>query len=296
MTATTLDTNRKSSGFTLSGGNLIATSTAGATAAATRSQTGKHYAEFTITTLTGTPVVGFTGYGFTYNTQLLGVENNGLGYRSGGAVVLNNVTLATLAAYVAGDRIDMALNPNDKLVWFRVNGGNWNNNVLNDPVTGVGGIDFSTMNLGSRLFPAVGSSLTGTVWTCKFSAAFTGTPPTGYASFDDVQLTVGRQSAIGEGVLDVLVDWDIFSGNGKQPRELTDGTEFVSGILQEVGTPTAGKTVRLYDQATGEILDTDVTAGDGSFSLNAKGKTLVYVIALDSPYNAKIFSDVVPVP
>jgi hypothetical protein len=144
--------------------------------------TGLHYLEATITTLTGTPVIGLVNSSYSMATAtLLGGDANSLGYRSGGAVVANSVTLATLAAFVQGDRIGMAIDPANRLVWFRVNNGNWNNSALNDPATGVGGIDFSGMTLG-RLLPAVGFSATGAVWTMKFSTAFTDVAPTGYAA------------------------------------------------------------------------------------------------------------------
>jgi hypothetical protein len=97
----------------------------------------------------------------------------------------NNATITTIAAYVQGDRIGIAVDALNRLIWFRVNNGNWNNNAANNPVTGVGGIDFSAIAIGT-IEAAVSASITGTVWTMKFSTAFTDTPPTGFASMDTI--------------------------------------------------------------------------------------------------------------
>lgn len=47
--------------------------------------------------------------------------------------------LATLAGYSAPCVIDMAFDATSHLVWFRVNGGNWNGNASYDPSAGTGG-------------------------------------------------------------------------------------------------------------------------------------------------------------
>jgi hypothetical protein len=297
--ATTLDPNAKSSGIALSGGNLVATSSAAGNAASTRTLTGKNYFEAVITTLAGTPSIGLVNHIFAFSTALLGADANSLAFKSTGAVVVNGSTLATIATFAAGDRIDCAIDPASRLIWFRVNGGNWNNNGSNDPATGVGGIDLTSMNLGT-LRAAVGASVTGTVWTAKFSTAFTGTAPSGYASLDGIQTSAGQATGVAAGPLASAPSFSNFVGqatialpsNGMFTSTI-DGD--VSGVVKELGVAVAGRKVRVYDRATGELLGETTSAGDGSFSLSAQGRATVYVVALDSPYNALIFDGLAPV-
>lgn len=298
MAATLLDSNAKSAGIALSGGNLVATSSAAGTAASTRNLTGKHYFEGVITTLTGTPSIGLLNHISGFSTALLGADVNSLAYRSSGAVVVNNVTLSTIAAYVAGDRVDGALDPANRLVWFRVNGGNWNNNVANDPATGVGGIDISSMTLGT-LRAAIGASVTGTVWTMKFSTAFTGAAPSGYASLDSIQTTIGN-ATFGYAAYSVAgPDFATIKGQATLVPcglKMFNGTaNLVSGILKELSVVIANKKIRLYDAADGRLLGSTTSAGDGSFSIPALGRPKVYAVAFDPPYNALVFDNITPI-
>lgn len=299
--ATTLFSSYKSAGFALSGGDLVATSSAGATVATNRPFNGKHYAEFTITTLTGTPVVGIATPTYSYGTQLLGVDNNGLGYRSGGAVVLNNVTLATIMTYVAGDRIGMAIDPANRLIWFRKNGGNWNNSGTANPTTGAEGIDYSTMALG-RLMAAVGASASGTVWTCKFSTAFTDAAPTDYASIDNVQATKFQSTPLN--ILDpsqaVSLGPEVRCGSmptAPMARAFMPAGPItvVSGEVQENAVPIGGKRVDVYDRNTGELIGFDISAGDGTWSVAALGRPSVRIVGSDpTAFNSLVYDNVIP--
>lgn len=305
MTATTLDPNNKTASVALSGGNLVATSSAASSVAATRTLTGLHYLEATITTLTGTPAIGLVNSSYSMSTAtLLGGDANSLGYRSGGAVVANSVTLATLGAFVQGDRVGMAVDPANRLVWFRVNGGNWNGSALNNPATGVGGLDYSGMTLG-RLLPAVGFSLTGAVWTMKFSTPFTDTAPTGFASVDNVQYITARSLptpdyAVPPGVAQSFVEAAVC---GFLPTSAAKGLVFpaapithVSGLCEEVGVAVLGRRVDVYDRVTGELLGTTTSAADGSWSVPCLGRPSVRVVGSDpTAYNSVVYDNVVPV-
>lgn len=186
--ATTWDANNKSSTEALSGGNLVATSSGVGTVSATRLMTGPTYFEVTPTTLTGTVAVGLVNRSYNMASgTILGTDNNGIGYKSSGAVVLNNVTLSTIATYAAGNIIGVAVDLQNRLVWFRVGTGNWNNSATANPATGSGGIDYSTMALTS-LFPAAGGNATGAVMTAAFTG-FTNTAPSGFSSVDSCQAT-----------------------------------------------------------------------------------------------------------
>jgi hypothetical protein len=303
---TTLDPgNYRATTIALSGGNLVATGIGfgEGTAVAQRPITGLTYFEAVLTTLAATtPGIGLAVSALDAPTfsDAIGKTFSGIAYRPSGVVVINNATVATLAAYVQGDRIDVAVDPFLRLIWFRVNGGNWNNNVANNPVTGVGGIDLTTVR-GSTLWPAVASSAAGAVWTTKFSAAFTGVPPAGFASVDTMQITAANATT--DGRIPPLVAQTQGPAVRAQShpadpisRSFTPpgATTTVSGILKELGVAVAGRRVMAFHRATNEYLGQAITAGDGSWSIDCMNRDKVYVIAIDSPYNALAFDNVTP--
>src|SRR4051812_37989312 len=116
--AATFDPNGKTN-TTLSGGNLVATSSGAGGARSSRFMQGPTYFEMTLTTLTGTPAVGIASSNWNTSTALQSGVNT-LGYLASGAVQVNGVTLSTIAAYVQGNRIDCAIDPANLLIWFRV--------------------------------------------------------------------------------------------------------------------------------------------------------------------------------
>lgn len=189
MVATTWDPSNKSANLTLSGGNLAAVSSSGTSAgAATRRISGPAYFEFTLgSALTGSITIGLAMPGFN-NGVLLGTTNNlTVGYLQDGTVKVNGTTISTIATFAATNRIDCAVNPAEGLIWFRVNGGNWNNSGTADPVALVGGISLSTM-AAVNFWPAVSlTAVTNQSVTANFSSgSFAGTPPTGYLSVDTI--------------------------------------------------------------------------------------------------------------
>jgi hypothetical protein len=173
---------------TISNYGAKATSTGAGGAMTARTLQGKTYMEFTPNVLTGTPSCGLASASWNTSTDLKSSLST-LAYLASGAVQVNGVTLQTIAAWAATNRIGMAIDPTNRLVWFRVNGGNWNNNVANDPATGVGGIDYSSaMTSAGTLVGAVYASLTGNQWDIIAEAAlFVDTPPTGFSDISVVQ-------------------------------------------------------------------------------------------------------------
>jgi hypothetical protein len=272
----------KTAAFALDSTFLIATSSAIATAAATRSMTGLTYFEITATTLTGTLSIGFVNRSYNMASgTILGTDNNGLGFKSSGAVVLNNATLSTIQTYAQGDVVCVAVDIANRLVWFRTNGGNWNNSGAANPATGVGGIDYSSMSLGA-LLPAIGCSVTGAVLTGKFTSGFAQTAPSGFITVDTCAATA-RASWLG-------------IGRNNRAFSPAGAIKSVSGQVQESGTPTVGKKVYLYDHSTGELLGTTTSDGSGNFSIPALGRAKTFGVALDDPtYNALVYDGVVPV-
>lgn len=297
--ATALDANQKTN-ITLSGSNLVATSTGAGGVRTDRSLSKKSYFEGVLTTLAGTPQIGVSSTNWDHATAL-GTGNNTIGYQPSGVVRSNNATLATIATYVQGDRIGVAVDPLNRLIWFRVNNGNWNNSALNDPAAGVGGIDYSTVTLGT-LVAAVSASITGTVWTMKFSTAFTDTPPTGFASIDDVGYTLAVASSLPTAPMGVA-----FPTYGLTvtplPRD-SGGKQFfpggaitvVSGTTKEGGSPAGSKRVDVYDRVTGELLGTTISDGSGAWSIPCLGRPAVRVVGSDpTTYNSVVYDNVVPV-
>jgi hypothetical protein len=294
---TTLKTNT-----TLSGGNLVATSTGAGGARSDRAITGLTYFSAVLTTLTGAPRIGIASTNWNTNNAL-GSGTDSLGYvPTTGVVAVNGVTLTTIQTSAQGDRIDVAVDAFNRLIWFRTNNGNWNNNVANNPVTGVGGIDFTSgMTLFGTMVAAVYASLTGTVWTMQLSTAFTNTPPTGFQSLDVVAISaissvpptqfIGSYTAAGFGVSaakECSTRGKHFSGPGP--------VTVVSGTTKESGVTVSNKKVEVYDRDTGELLGTTYSDGSGNWSVPALGRPTVRVVGSDpTTYNSVVYDNVVPV-
>lgn len=287
----------------LTGYDLIATSTAGSAAMANRSASGPFYFEATPTTLTGTPSVGLAGSPYvTQGGGVQGANTLSLAYKPTGAVVVNGVTLSTITTYAQGNRIDCACDPGARLIWFRVAGGNWNNNPSADPASGTGGIDITSLTLNT-LFPQVYASVSGNVWSMAFNN-FVGTAPSGFQSLDVLQ-TVNMNSVDFSQFFLPTVAQNLSGGTMQAATlpKLMDkwfspaGTiTAVSGTVMENGITVAGKRVDVYDRDTGELLGTAFSGSGGTWSINCLGRHTVRVVADDpTTYNSLVYDNVVPV-
>lgn len=282
------------------------------------------YAEMTIgSTLTGSSRVGICGDSFPSTTRL-GDDNTGLGYDAGGTVKLNNTTISTIMTYTASDRIGVAVDSMKKLIWFRKNNGNWNNDIIGNqnPVGGVGGISFSTMSYGS-LRLAWGGAISSTVAgvTAAFaSASWTDTTPTGFVTIDTFgalayNSSVSKNATFNFSTLGAGKSATVSSSSQVSSTRASRGTAItgawyggirlwspagtatvVSGTVSEIGSPVSNKVVRVYDSATGAFLGYTVTDGSGAYSIPALGRTKVDVVAKDpTTYQAMIYDRVTPV-
>jgi hypothetical protein len=301
--ATTWDTIRKVN-QTLSGGSLITTSTGAGGVAVSRLAQGNIYCELTPTTITGTPEVGFWTSNGLQSTALSNALSS-IGYRGSGAVLVNNVTVTTIATWIANNRIDMALNPAAHLVWFRVAGGNWNNSGTADPATNTGGIDYSAnITIMSTIAVGVYASASGTVWSAALSAAsWAGAAPSGYSSLDNIQYTVVNNIAQ-TFELNPTVAKEFgpvaraMPMPGDRYQRAYNGTTItvVSGTTKESGSLIAGKKVELYDRLTGELIGSTVSDGSGNWSMMALGRPAVRIVGSDpTTYNSVVYDNVVPV-
>lgn len=133
----------------LSNNNLTATATGNtlngynATGTYPISPTGK--VMFSITqntaTITDTMAVGLCNYDGNI-AFYPGGDTNTIGYYSSGIVYYSDGPLVTgLPTFLDnGQIIDLAVDRNTNLMWVRIDGGNWNGNVSENPATNTGGI------------------------------------------------------------------------------------------------------------------------------------------------------------
>ena len=301
ITASTFDPNNKGASVTLSGSNLIATVSSGTgSVRGTNRVSGLTYFEMVIgATLSGSARVGLCNPSFVF-TGLLGVDANGVGYDSGGTVKINNATVATIATYAAGNNIGVAVDPLRELIWFRVNGGNWNNDVIanQNPVGAVGGISISSA--GGNWNPAWGGSATSSATGVFASGSWTYAAPTGFSSPDSfgasavdgmvAKRTTGfTQYGAAKAVTPSISQRVAVLG------PLWRGTKTISGQTQENGVAVSGKQVFLYDTKTGVRIGSAISDGSGNFSIPALGRTNVFAVCLDPTYQAIVYDQVVPV-
>jgi hypothetical protein len=123
-----------------------------------------------------------------------GSDGNSLGYQpSNGAVYKNGSSFSTIQSSGAlwGLTIQIAVDLGAKLVWFRTDRSpSWNNNVVNDPATGVGGLSYAATG---AIFPAWGgydgsSGNMCSINTGSFTFSFP-TLPTGFTAWDTGTVT-----------------------------------------------------------------------------------------------------------
>lgn len=183
--ANTFDPTFNTAAFTLSGGNMTA-ALVGSGHQNVRTiygfGSGKVYFEATAL------VLGSAGCGpgignLLAGTGFLGGVVGGFQYISSGAVYTNNGVIATIATYVVNNVICVAVDIGNKKIWFRVNGGNWNNTAGNDPGSNVGGYDLTALlaNNGT-VYAAFDGWQAGDSFRFNMGAtAFAQTVPTGFS-------------------------------------------------------------------------------------------------------------------
>ena len=182
----------KTANITLSGSNLVATTTTNSQAGLRSTQgksTGKKHFELLVQlNAGGTVVLGMANASFTLNNGGgLGADANGVGgYPSAGTahIYLNGSSIGSILTFGMAQPVWIAVEVDlgGNLIWFApIGGGFWNGNPSADPATGVGGIDLSALS-GTAMGPiAVLDGATSDSLSFNFGqSAFTGTPPTGY--------------------------------------------------------------------------------------------------------------------
>jgi hypothetical protein len=173
----------------LSNGNLTVTGTTagdGGARAIDPKTSGKWYVEFACTfAANGDNGVGATNAAASLNGMGATPFNAILSYRSGNTYC-NNVLLGSTGV-TNPTTVDMALDLDNKKVWFRPNGGNWNGSGTADPATNTGGWDISALNPNAGMFAAVSIGTTSASATANFGAsAFSRSVPSGFAGWSDI--------------------------------------------------------------------------------------------------------------
>jgi len=185
----------------LSNANLTATCTGGGSGfrgvRATISITGLKYWEITHDLVNG----GDTQVGVANGTAGIfdfggGVDNDSISYNAGGTVNLNGSSLGSIGSYTTGDVTGIAYDSVNSKIWFRKNGGNWDNNGTHNPATNTGGYSISAITGAD--FPYVNVNTNGSASTVNFGAtAFVTAPPSGFTGIDGSStytLTVGTKA------------------------------------------------------------------------------------------------------
>jgi len=130
----------------LSEGNLVATSLGGSygfVRSTVANSTGKFFRSITLNVLTDNDQIGIVNAAVAASSGsiYLGADTNGIGYIPKiGAVYYNGSAVATIQTATAGQIVDEAVDLGAGLIWWRVNGGYWNNSSTANPATGTGGI------------------------------------------------------------------------------------------------------------------------------------------------------------
>ncbi len=190
----TWNTSINSSAITYSNGNLTWTCTACTgnyfIAQGTNNHaSGQFYLEVTATTVAGgcCYATGFAPSGVVPN----GPSSNlgfgfGVGYYVGGTVQVQGGATYTLPTYTDGDNIGVAVDLNNKLLWYRKNGGAWNSGVAGtqDPATGQGGLNIAplpSLNLYPTQSVYNNSNESGTINVGASTFAYTA--PSGFSAW-----------------------------------------------------------------------------------------------------------------
>lgn len=113
-------------------------------------------------------------------------QGNDFGYGNDGTNFKLGANQGTTVTYTTGDNIGMAVDIPNKKIWFRKNGGNWDNNASHDPATNIGGFDLTAIFNGvatSTTYAIIDMEDSTDQVTAKFSnGSWTYSAPTGFSS------------------------------------------------------------------------------------------------------------------
>jgi len=265
-TTTTWNPSDKSANIDLTNGNLTATRGAASsgTHALVRSTLGRSTGKWVFAVR---PVVGagnlFWRIGLadaSANLALaLGAGTGGVSWTGfGGTVVRNGTTLTAAEAYsTTNTELMVAVDLDARLVWFRADNGNWNNNASYNPATGVGGYDISALT--GTLYPGFSDSQPTGQGIANFGASnFVNDLPQGFKAWNGA----GAAAATGLGVYDtVAAGTAVFNITGTDP----DTGESLTLTFSEQADPSSKFTV-----TGGQVLLSAALTAGVSYSLTIR--------------------------
>lgn len=184
---------------TLSGGNVVATSTGttstnqGAHALATSGQiSGKFYFELRFTTVMSSANATFMGVGIgttssTYSGMGVNAVTGDLVHMWSGAILANgSSTSHAILGLRQGETVGVAVDLDSRKIWFkRVSYAlaNWNDNGHDNPATNVGGFNIPAGTMVPFVTFGGSGGASGDVFTANFGASsFIGAVPSGYTA------------------------------------------------------------------------------------------------------------------
>jgi len=126
---------------------------------------GKYYWEITLAedaSFAGFHEIGVSNAAVSTAGGMGGTTGSAVALQGDGAVLAAwaGSAVSTLMTYAEGNVISIALDMDNWAIWWRVNGGNWNNNASGSPSGLVGGISLNTGGFapfpaGAPYFPAI---------------------------------------------------------------------------------------------------------------------------------------------
>lgn len=226
--------------FTLSNGNLTVTTTADPSGAkaAPFLNTGKKY--FEVTPNSGVPgqgffVVGLATQAITNGTSVFPATTSSVvGLSGNGNIYIAFVSQGISGPMANGAATCIAVDLGAALIWFRQGAGNWNNNVLNNPVTGVGGINIASVLANGDLAPFIALATSSNIVATGNlgGAAFAQTIPVGFTAWF-------AGSTYNDAVAETVTATDTVAASsvlGATTTETSSSVDTVSALQLRTGT------------------------------------------------------------
>ncbi len=155
--------------------------------------TGKWYFEVTVNVAA---VIGNVGVGVDNDAESLSGAAGQAGsicWVGNGNVNYNGtLDVYAAAAFSVGNTLCVAVDLVNMEIWFRVNGGNWNNSPTANPATDAGG--FSITAITPHAYALAQLSATGDEMTADFNGPFSYAIPSGFSPWGQ---TLGAASIVG---------------------------------------------------------------------------------------------------
>ena len=164
---------------------------------------------------------------------------------------------------------------------------------------------YNWTNVNTSGITATQGYLTGTnPITANFSSSsFVYTIPTNFSSIDMTNTIANNSIPKQYNTTPVTRPSPVGNASTYLLPQINSGGQFfpagpithATGVIQENGTPVAGRTVRIYDGTTGVLLGGAISGASGTFSIPALGRSQVTLVATDpTTYQAQAFDRITP--